>query len=95
MFGVTIVPRYRLVLDTGDGKLRGLQASLNMLNRQINRVYRKGKNNNNQVSNKDITNLRRMANRLTDSLESTKVDRFNTYEKAKQEGNLKEAKRAL
>lgn len=95
MFGVTIVPRYRLVLDTGDGKLRGLQASLNMLNRQINRVYRKGKNNNNQVSNKDITNLRRMANRLTDSLESTKVDRLNTYEKAKQEGDLKEARHAL
>lgn len=88
------MPRYKLTLEL-DGKTKGLQASLNQLNRQINRVYRKGKENNNQVSNKDITNLRRLANRLTDSLENAKAQRLSTYEKAKQSGNKKDAERAL
>ena len=88
------VPRYKLTLDL-DGRTKGLQASLNQLNRQINKVYRKGKENNNQISNKDLTNLRRLANRLTDSLENTKAQRLSAYEQAKQSGNKKDAEHAL
>ena len=44
-------------LQVGNGRFKSLNSILRQLNRQLDRVYQKGLNNNQTVSDKDITNL--------------------------------------
>lgn len=49
--------RYTVKLDIGDGRFKSLASQLNRLNKEIDRVYQRGQDNNNTVSDKDLTNL--------------------------------------
>ena len=51
--------RVTVKLSVGDGRIRTLNAQLNSLNRELERVYQQGQSNDNTVSNRDLTNLQK------------------------------------
>ncbi len=64
--------QFDVTLDVGDGRIRSLSSQINRLNRQLNRVYNRGLNNNNQISDKDLTNLQNNLRRTTQAINSRK-----------------------
>lgn len=51
--------RIEVRLNVGDGRLRTLASQLRSLDKQLDRAYTKGINNNGTISNRDLTNLQR------------------------------------
>lgn len=51
--------RVTVKLSVGDGRIKTLNAQLNSLNRELERVYQQGLSNDNTVSNRNLTNLQK------------------------------------
>lgn len=77
--------RIEVRLNVGDGRLRNLASQLRSLNKQLDRAYEKGINNNGTISNRDLTNLQRnfsafnsasnnAHDNLTQALQSAQLD---------------------
>lgn len=66
------VSRYTVKLDIGDGRFKSLASQLNRLNKEIDRVYQRGQDNNNTVSDKDLTNLQSHLSGLVQAIDDRK-----------------------
>lgn len=66
------VSRYTVKLDIGDGRFKSLASQLNRLNKEIDRVYQRGQDNNNTVSDKDLTNLQSHLSGLVQAIDDKK-----------------------
>lgn len=66
------VSRYTVKLDIGDGRFKSLASQLNRLNKEIDRVYQRGQDNNNTVSDKDLTNLQSHLSGLVRAIDDKK-----------------------
>lgn len=64
--------RYTVKLDIGDGRFKSLASQLNRLNKEIDRVYQRGQDNNNTVSDKDLTNLQSHLSGLVQAINDKK-----------------------
>ena len=81
--------RLSLKLDVGDGRLRSLRSSLSKLNRQLDRVYQKGQDNNGSISDKDLTNLQRQLSRTQSGINSKKSEVTGKIDEARLAGNTR------
>lgn len=64
--------QYTVKLDIGDGRFKSLASQLNRLNKEIDRVYQRGQDNNNTVSDKDLTNLQSHLSGLVQAINDKK-----------------------
>lgn len=64
--------QYTVKLDIGDGRFKSLASQLNRLNKEIDRVYQRGQDNNNTVSDKDLTNLQSHLSGLVQAIDDRK-----------------------
>lgn len=64
--------QYTVKLDIGDGRFKSLASQLNRLNKEIDRVYQRGQDNNNTVSDKDLTNLQSHLSGLVQAINNKK-----------------------
>lgn len=81
--------RLSLKLDVGDGRLRSLRSSLSKLNRQLDRVYQKGQDNNGSISDKDLTNLQRQLSRTQSGINNKKSEVTGKIDEARLAGNTR------
>lgn len=81
--------RLSLKLDVGDGRLRSLRSSLSKLNRQLDRVYQKGQDNNGSISDKDLTNLQRQLSRTQSGISNKKSEVTGKIDEARLAGNTR------
>lgn len=81
--------RLSLKLDVGDGRLRSLRSSLSKLNRQLDRVYQKGQDNNGSISDRDLTNLQRQLSRTQSGINSKKSEVTGKIDEARLAGNTR------
>lgn len=77
-------------LDVGDGRIRSLQSAIGRLNKELNRVYEKGQDNNYTVSNRDLTNLQRHLGNTQGAIQGKQADINQAMDSTKVVGNLKE-----
>lgn len=82
--------RTSVKLDVGDGRIRSLQSAVNRLNKELNRVYKKGQDNNYTVSNKDLTNLQRHLGNTQSAIQDKQSVINQAMDSAKVAGNLKD-----
>lgn len=82
--------RTSVKLDVGDGRIRSLQSAVNRLNKELNRVYKKGQDNNYTVSNKDLTNLQRHLGNTQSAIQDKQATINQAMDSAKVAGNLKD-----
>lgn len=82
--------RTSVKLDVGDGRIRSLQSAVNRLNKELNRVYKKGQDNNYTVSNKDLTNLQRHLGNTQSAIQDKQSAINQAMDSAKVAGNLKD-----
>lgn len=64
--------QFDVKLDVGDGRIRSLSSQVNRLNHQLNKVYNRGLNNNNWISDKDLTNLQNNLRRTIQAINDRK-----------------------
>lgn len=81
--------RLSLKLDVGDGRLRSLRSSLSKLNRQLDRVYQKGQDNNGSISDKDLTNLQIQLSRTQSGINNKKSEVTGKIDEARLAGNTR------
>lgn len=81
--------RLSLKLDVGDGRLRSLRSSLSKLNRQLDRVYQKGQDNNGSISDKDLTNLQRQLSRTQSGINNKKSEVTGKIDEARLAGDTR------
>lgn len=81
--------RVSLKLDVGDGRLRSLRSSLSRLNRQLDRVYQKGQDNNGSISDKDLTNLQRHLSKAQSGIANKKSEVTGKIDEARLVGNTR------
>lgn len=81
--------RLSLKLDVGDGRLRSLRSSLSKLNRQLEQVYQKGQDNNDSISDKDLTNLQRRLSRTQSGINNKKSEVTSEIDEARLAGDTR------
>lgn len=87
--------RVSVKLSVGDGRVKTLNAQLNALNRELERVYQQGQSNNNTVSNRNLTNLQKHFGAFNQATSDKKDSLVQDLQQAQLGGNSRQINHIL
>lgn len=82
--------RVTVKLSVGDGRIKTLNAQLNSLNRELERVYQQGQSNDNTVSNRNLTNLQKHFGAFNQATSDKKDSLIQELQQAQLDGSSRQ-----
>ena len=87
--------RVSVKLSVGGSRVKTLNAQLNALNRELERVYQQGQSNNNTVSNRNLTNLQKHFGAFNQATSDKKDSLVQDLQQAQLGGNSRQINHIL